>query len=72
MAIYRTSEWNGHGKQNYYSNEYRREGNEVAQYRCHRYKHFDGHESEWLTDEKRMASWSVNDPSMPSWLRKYI
>lgn len=72
MIIYKTNEWKGYGKQNYYWNEYRLEGGRVVKYKCHRYKHFDGDENEWEFSESYETTWSMNDPEMPSWLRNYI
>lgn len=72
MVIYRTNEWNGYGKQNYYWNEYRLEGDTIYKYKCHRYKHFDGHESEWIEDETCEDSWAINSPYLPDWLKQYI
>ncbi len=72
MLIYCTTEWKGYGKQNYYHNEYRMEDGKVVKYRCNRYKHFDGHENSWQERETLTASWSMHDPDMPDWLRKYL
>lgn len=71
-TIYRTREWKGYGKQNYYWNEYRQDGNYVHKFKCHRSKFFDGDENNWVEEENEEDSWSVDDPNMPEWLNQYL
>ncbi len=70
--IYKTNEWDGYGKQNYYSYEYYEEDDKVVKYKHHRQKGFDGDESYWAEDDKEVESWSKDDSNMPDWLRKYL
>ena len=71
-TIYRTKEWNGYGKQNYYHNEYRTDGDTVEKVRCHRQKSFDGRESSWDRDERVTDSWKTTDSSIPDWLKNLL
>ena len=72
MRIYRTQEWDGYGKQNYYWNEYHQEGETVTKYKCNRFKFFDGKENNWNESKTEVESWNINDPNLPEWLNNYI
>lgn len=72
MLIYKTKEWKGYGKQNYYWNEYRQEGDTIYKYKCHRQKFFDGHENNWESSEDLVESWNVDDPDLPDWINNYL
>jgi hypothetical protein len=72
MVIYKTQERKGYGEQNYYSNVYKLEGDQVVKYRAHRWKFFDGHENTWEEEESEVESWNLDDPNMPEWLHKYL
>ena len=70
--IYETNEWKGYGKQNYYSNEYVLEDDEVVKYKCNRFKTFDSDGSYWANEKRKVDSWDVDDPEMPDWLKEYL
>ena len=67
-TIYVTKEKPGYGKSSYW-NEYRLESDTVNKYRCGTVKSFDGKENTWVETEKKVDSWSVDDPTMPDWLK---
>jgi len=66
------NEWEGHTKHSYYHNEYFRDGDEVVKFKCGRFKFFDGRENEWSEEKKEEQRWSINDPNIPEWLKKFI
>lgn len=69
--IYETKEWKGIGKQNYFHNEYRQDGDTIEKIKCHDFKSFDGHENEWVHEERVIDSWTKGDSDMPDWLNDY-
>lgn len=70
--LYETREWKGHGKNEYYHNEYRQDGNIIKKFKCRIGKFFDGKENNWESSEKLIDSWTKNDPNMPEWLKKLV
>ena len=70
--IYTTNEWNGYGKQNYYWNEYWKDGDTIYKFKCHRQKFFNGDENEWYKEQQESDSWDIDDPTLPEWLTKYL
>lgn len=72
MVIYKTQAKKGYGKQNYYWNEYRLEGDIVYKYKCHKQKFFDGYENNWEKEEDLVDSWKTDDPNMPDWINNYL
>ena len=70
-TIYSTNEWKGYGKQNYYHNEYRQDGDTIEKVKCHRQKFFDGNENNWEYSEEIVDSWKLDDPSRPDWIDQY-
>lgn len=71
MLLYQTNSWKGYGNETYW-NEYHREGDTVVKYKCRRAKFFDGDENTYDEDQTEVESWSVDDPSMPDWLKDYL
>lgn len=72
MTIYVTNGWACYGKHNYYWNEYRLEGNEVAKYKWRRQKFFEGDENNWGNDEQVEEFWSIDHPNLLGWLKQYM
>ncbi|KYP19810.1 hypothetical protein [Streptococcus parauberis] len=70
--IYRTQQYDGYGKHNYYWNEYRQDRNEIIKFKCNKQKFFDGRENNWEESEKKVQSWNIDDPNIPEWLKNYI
>lgn len=72
-TLYRTKEKaSEYVKQTYYHNEYRLEDDTVTQYKCGRFKFFDGDESNWEYTETKRQSWKTDDPNMPDWLKSKL
>ncbi len=71
-TIYVTNSWDGYSKGSEYWNEYRLEGDRILKYKCSSVKFFDGNENVRKKDEKEVDSWSIDDSSMPEWLRNYL
>ena len=70
--IYSTNEWHGHGKQNYFNNDYYLADNVVTMVQHHRQKVFFGDCSEWVDSDKIIKKWTLDAPDLPDWLWKHI
>ena len=73
MIIYVTQERPGYHKHDSSWYEYCLENGKVIRYKCRRWKSFeqsDHAENVWHKTRKPDTSWSIDDPSMPTWLRK--
>ena len=61
------------GKNSWFWNEYRLDGDIIKKVRCGTRKVFTGDENEWRSaKEKLLESWKVTDKLLPEWLKKYI
>ncbi|MBE5911946.1 hypothetical protein [Pseudobutyrivibrio sp.] len=70
--IHKTNTWKGHGKQNYYHNEYFEEGTKIIMYKINEFKSFDGKENKWNTVKNAVKFWDKSDINLPEWLKKKL
>jgi hypothetical protein len=72
MVLYRTQEYLGYSKNDYYWNEYRLEEERVVKYKCHLQKNSEDGKNEWREEESVIESWNKNDSNIPDWLKIYL
>ena len=70
--LHRTNSWSGQQKHSSYWNEYRQEGDIIQKVKCGRFKSFDGDENTWHNSERVTETWSIDDLSLPDWLKSKI